>query len=129
RLGALAMARIDVPRRGGAALLGLTVDAVSRLQLQGGAVVGPFYGGYGGASFAILGGAVRPAISAGVTIVASDGPRYALRGAGGLELALGRHLSLIAELGVDPVLNAQVTDTLAIEKTVLIPAVGAVGRL
>jgi tetratricopeptide (TPR) repeat protein len=129
RLGVLAMARVDVSNRGGAALLGLTVDVLSRLQLQGAAIVGPFYGGYGGASLAILRGVVRPTISAGVTIFSSDGPRYALRGAGGLELQLGRHVSLIAELGVDYVLNEQVTETLDIKKVLFVPAVGASGRL
>ena len=123
------MARIDAPRAGAAALLGLAVDVLPRLQLQGAAIVGPFYGGYGGASFAILGGTFRPLVTAGMTIFSSDGPRYALRGAGGLEVQLGRHVSLIAELGVDYVLNEQVTSSLAIKKAVFIPAIGASGRL
>jgi len=129
RLGLLAMARIDAPRAGAAALFGLTVDVLPRLQLQGAAIVGPFYGGYGGASFALLGGAFRPLVTAGMTIFSSDGPRYALRGAGGLEVQIGRHLSLIAEVGVDYVLNEQVTNSLEIKKAVFIPAIGASGRL
>jgi tetratricopeptide (TPR) repeat protein len=129
RLGALAMVRVDAPRRGAAALIGLTVDALPRLQLQGAALLGPFYGGYAGAGFSILDGAWRPFAAAGMTIFASDGARYSLRAAGGLELLLSRHVSLIAELGVEYVLNEQLTDTLAIKKTVFIPAVGAAGRL
>ena len=95
------------------------------MQLQAAAILGPVYGGFAGATIAILPGRFRPIVSAGVPIFASDGPRFALRGAGGIELQLNRHLALIAELGLEYMLNPE--DDIAAAR--FIPAVGASGRL
>lgn len=125
RVGAFALAHLDVPHKGAAGFVGVTFDVIERLQIQGAAILGPNYGGYAGATFSILSGKFRPIVSAGMPIFMSDGARYALRGAGGLELQINRHVSLIAELGVEYLLNPE-SD---IETTVFIPAVGASGRL
>jgi hypothetical protein len=96
-----------------------------RLQVQGAALIGTSSGGYAGVTFAVLGGRIRPLVSVGVPVFVSDGPRVALRGAGGLELALHRKLSLVAEVGVEHVVNPEE----GITPTALIPAIGAIGRL
>jgi hypothetical protein len=125
RLGVMAMVHVDAPNAGGAALLGLTVDVLPRLELAGAAIVGPYYGGYLGATFKILEGTFRPFVAAGMPVFASDGARFAVRGAGGLEIALNRHIALIAEIGVEYLLNPEAD----ISATAFIPAVGASARL
>ncbi|MEJ7601903.1 MAG: hypothetical protein WKG01_28665 [Kofleriaceae bacterium] len=124
RLGVLALAHLDIPD-GGAAVVGLTADLTSRIQVQAAAILGPVYGGYAGATVAVLPGRFRPIVSAGIPIFASDGARFALRGAGGIEVQLNRHLALIAEVGLEYMLNPEDD----IEAARFIPAVGASGRL
>jgi len=121
----LALAHVEVIHGGAAAFVGATVDVLPRLQLQGAAILGPSYGGYVGATFALLGGTVRPTLSAGLPIFDSHGARYALRGAAGLELELSRHLSLIIEAGVEYAVNPD----MGITSTVFVPAAGVAGRL
>jgi len=125
RIGAIALEHLDIPHSGAATIVGVTFDVIDRLQIQGGAILGPNYGGYLGAAFAVLPGKFRPIVVAGMPVFSSDGARFAVRGAGGLELQLNRHLALIAELGVEYLFNPE-TD---IKETVFIPAVGASGRL
>ena len=125
RIGALAMAHLDLPRGGGAALIGLTLDVTGALQIQGAAILGPTYGGYAGAAFAFLDGSLRPFLSAGMPIFVSNGARYGVRGGGGVELQVTRHVSLIAELGAEVMLNPEDN----ILRAAFIPAIGASGRL
>jgi tetratricopeptide (TPR) repeat protein len=125
RIGALAMAHLDIPRQGGAAFLGVTADVIERLQVQAAAIVGPYYGGYAGAAYAIATGQFQPFVAAGMPIFSSSGARFGLRGAGGLEVQLNRHVALIAELGVEYMLNPEID----IKKVLFVPAVGASGRL
>jgi len=125
RIGAIAIAHVDFANRGGAGLVGVTVDVTPRLQAQAAAILGPSYGGYVGASFAILGGRLRPIVAAGLPIFVSGGARVALRGAGGVELEVNRHLALIAELGVEYLVNPEAD----VDHTLFIPAIGAAGRL
>jgi hypothetical protein len=125
RVGVMALAHVDIANGGGAGLFGATVDVTSRLQAQAAAILGPSYGGYAGASFAILGGQLRPVVSAGLPIFVSHGARVAARGAVGVELALNRHLALIAELGVEYLVNPEAD----VKHTLVIPAIGAAGRL
>ncbi|MCX5745043.1 MAG: hypothetical protein NT062_21360 [Proteobacteria bacterium] len=125
RFGALAQALVDVPNRGGAARVGLTVDVSDRVQAQAMALLGGTSGGYLGASVALLTGAIRPIVSAGLPIFISNGARVAIRGAGGVELLINRHLSVIVELGVEHVFNPEM-DVVA---NTFIPAVGVAGRL
>ncbi len=125
RVGLLALAHVEVIHGGAAAFVGLTADVLPRLQLQGAAILGPSYGGYVGAAFAILDGQVRPLITAGLPIFDSHGARYALRGAGGVEVELSRHLALIVEVGVEYNLNPD----MGIKSTAFVPAIGVAGRL
>jgi tetratricopeptide (TPR) repeat protein len=125
RIGVVALAHVDLSNGGGAGLVGVTADVTPRLQAQVAAILGPSSGGYAGASLAILDGSVRPILSAGVPVFASHGARIAIRAAAGLELALNRHLALIAELGVEYLTNPEAD----VERTLFVPAIGAAGRL
>ena len=125
RLGGTAVAHLDLPRGGGAALVGITADATNALQVELSAILGPAYGVYPGARFAFLAGKVRPLVAAGLPIFFSDGARVGVRGGGGVELQLTRNLSLIGELGVEVMLNPE-DDIL---RAAFIPALGATGRL
>jgi hypothetical protein len=126
KIGVTAIAHLDVLHGGGAGLVGATFDVTGRLQAQAAAIVGPSYGGYLGAAFALRGGKLRPVISAGVPMFMSNGARVGIRGAGGFDLAVSRHLAVMVELGVEHMLNAE-SDVQ--HRTLLIPAVGAVGHL
>lgn len=125
RLGAIVIAHIDPSNQGAAVIVGLTADVIDRVQVQGAALLGPASGFYVGGSFAVLDGRVRPIIAAGMPVFFSDGARVALRGAAGVELALNRHFSVIAELGVEYLVNPEP----GVSKTLFIPAVGATARL
>ncbi len=125
RVGAYAMEHLDISHSGAATLVGVTFDVLDRVRVEGAAILGPNYGGYAGATVAILTGKFRPIVAAGVPIFFSDGARYGMRGAGGLELQLSRHLALVAELGVELMVNPEDD----IKELVFIPAIGAMGRL
>jgi hypothetical protein len=127
RFGLIAIAHVDVYNPGGAGLFGITVDLTHRLEAQAAAVLGREYGGYAGASFALVVGKLRPIISAGVPMFWSDGARVGVRGAGGVEIEVNRHLTLIAELGIEHMFNAEAT--LGAKPVLVIPAIGAAGRL
>ncbi|HEY1815594.1 MAG TPA: hypothetical protein VGG74_24770 [Kofleriaceae bacterium] len=133
RFGLVALGHFDFSG-GGAALVGLTFDATSRLEIDATAIVGPNLGGYVGASFAILTGTLRPIICAGLPVFSNDGARYAIRGAAGLEIAANRHFAVIVELGVERDLNPQSVIDIdgmphTVDKTAFIPALGASARL
>ena len=123
--GGIAIAHLDIPRGGAAVLAGITYDISSAFQVQASAILGPTYGAYAGASFAFLGGNVRPMLAAGMPLFVSHGIRAGVRAAGGVELVITRHVSLIAELGAEVMLNPEDN----ILKAAFIPAVGASGRL
>lgn len=125
RLGGIAVAHLDLPRGGGAAIVGITADATKALQVELSAILGPAYGVYPGARFAFLTGTVRPLVAAGMPIFFSEGARVGVRGGGGVEMQLTRNLSLIGELGVEVMLNPE-DDIL---RAAFIPALGATGRL
>lgn len=125
RLGAVVAAHIDPSNKGAAALVGLTADVVSRLQVQATALVGPTSGGYIGASFGLLPGKLRPIIVVGLPVFFSDGARFAVRGAAGAEYAFDAHFAVFAEVGAEYMLNPEPMVT----KTLFIPALGVTGRL
>jgi hypothetical protein len=125
KLAGLALVHLDIPRGGAAALVGLGYDITGAFQVQGTAILGPTYGAYFGAAFAFLDGRVRPFAAAGLPIFVSNGIRVGLRGAGGAEIAITKHVSLIAELGAELMLNPEDN----ILKVAFIPAIGASGRL
>jgi hypothetical protein len=124
RLGALVFGHFDVPH-GGAALVGITADVTARIAIRAAAIVGPHVGGYAGGVFAFLVHRYRPYVEAGVPIFASNGARYGIRGAAGLEYDLDRHLALVLEAGVEHTFNTEMD----VEATTFVPAVGVVGRL
>lgn len=125
RLGVLAFAHVDPKFAGAAGLVGVSYVTVGALQVEAGALLGTTFGGYAGARYAFLHGLVRPVVAAGVPIFVSNGARIGVRAAGGIELALHRRLSLVAEVGVEHVFNPEP----AIASTLLVPAIGAIGRL
>jgi len=125
RFAGIAMAHLDIPRGGGAARVGLAFDITGQLAVQAAALIGPNTGGYAGAAFTFLPGNLRPFIALGMPMFFSDGPRYGVRAGGGLEIVITRHVSIVAELGIEVLLNPE-ND---IRKAVMIPALGATGRL
>lgn len=125
RLGALALAHADFKNKGGAAVVGLAYDVFDRVQVQAAALLGPKSGGYAGVAVALLTGRVKPVIVAGMPLFVSNGARVGIRGAAGVQVAFNRHISAVAELGVEHVFNAEPLVT----KTLFIPAVGVIGRL
>lgn len=127
RFGLSAVAHVDVYNLGGAGLFGITVDVTRRLELQAAALLGKHVGGYAAASFAIITGKLRPILSAGVPIFASSGARFSVRGAGGVEIEVSRHLTLIAEIGVEHVFNPE--PMVGAKPVLVVPAIGAAGRL
>ena len=124
-IAGVALAHLDIPRGGAAALVGISYDISAPLQLQAAAIIGPTYGAYAGARFAFLDGKLRPFLAAGLPLFFSNGVRIGVRGAGGGELEVTPHFSLIAELGVEMMLNPE-DDIL---RAAFIPAVGIAGRL
>jgi len=125
KLAGIALAHLDVPRGGAAALVGISYDISRALQVQGAAIIGPTYGAYAGARFAFTDGKLRPFLAAGMPVFISNGARVGVRGAGGGELEITPHFSLIAELGAEMMLNPE-DDIL---EAAFIPAIGVSGRL
>lgn len=126
RVGILALAHVDPSAPGAAGVVGLVGDVTDRIGLRAAAILGPKFGGYAGASFAILTARVRPIIAVAMPFFRSDGWRWAIRGAGGVELAMNRNLSVIAEVGVEHLFNPE--DSVE-SKTLFVPALGVSGRL
>jgi hypothetical protein len=123
--GAIAVAHMDFKYKGGAGVVGVTREVFEGVQVEAAAILGPSSGAYVGGRYAMLHGALHPTIAAGVPMFVSSGARFGVRGAGGLEYDLTRHLALVAEVGVEHVFNPQ--DNIA--ATLFIPALGALGRL
>jgi hypothetical protein len=136
RFGVIALAHLDVPfddrPRGGAMLVGATGDVTDQVRAQVALIIGPtaetdvtVSGAFAGASFAFLSGALRPLVSAGLPVFFSNGARWAVRGAAGVEWQINKHISVIGELGLEYVFNPE-----PMYKTnVFVPAIGAAGRL
>jgi tetratricopeptide (TPR) repeat protein len=126
RLGGIALAHVDPANGGAAAIVGAEVSVTGRIDVRAAAILGPYVGGYVGGSVALLTGRVRPIVAVAMPMFRSDGMRFAVRGAGGVELVVNRHLAVIAELGVEHLLNPQDSVT---SKTLVVPALGVGGRL
>jgi len=125
RIGALVIGHFDIPH-GGAALVGVTADVIDRVEVRAAAILGPKIGAYAGGTFAFLTDRYRPYLSAGVPVFFSSGARYGIRGAGGLEWIVNRHLAFVIEAGVEHEFNLEMGVTKA---TVFVPAAGVIGRL
>ncbi|MEO6777334.1 MAG: PEGA domain-containing protein [Kofleriaceae bacterium] len=125
RFGALVLGHFDIPH-GGAALVGVTADVTRRVEARATAILGPKIGAYAGATFSLLTDRYRPYLSAGIPVFFSSGVRYGIRGAGGLEWIVNRHLAFVIEAGVEHEFNLEMGVTKA---TVFVPAAGVIGRL
>lgn len=139
RIGALAIVHVSVvPKLGSAALVGATFDALPQLAVDAAVLLGPglvtdgmaslpppSFGGYVGASYAFLPGTLRPRAGGGMTVFASDGARFQVRGAGGVEYVANRNLSLMVELGAELALNAEDD----IRDIAFVPSLAVAGRL
>jgi len=116
---------VDAQGRGAAASAGVLARFRERYEARASVLVGARAGGYVGGVVYLTRGRVRPLVSAGMPVLFADGPRFAVRGAGGVAWEASPRLSLVLELGVEQWLNAE-SD---IDATQLIPAVGAVVHL
>jgi hypothetical protein len=123
--GAIAVAHVDIKYKGAAGVVGVTRQLMPGLQVEAAAILGPSAGGYLGGRYALLQGSLHPVVAAGVPIFVSSGARFGVRGAGGVEFELNRHIALLAELGVEHMFNPQAN----IAGTLFIPAIGALGRM
>ncbi len=126
RFGGIALAHVDPSNKGAAAVVGLSVSVTERVGVRAAAILGPYVGGYAGATLAVLTGRVRPILAIAMPMFRSDGMRVAVRGVGGVELQLTRYFAVIAELGVEHLLNPQDSVT---SPTLFVPALGIGGRL
>ena len=125
RFGAIAVAHLDFKYKGGAGIVGMTAQLATGLQAELAAILGPSSGAYAGARYALLPGSFHPVVAAGVPLFVASGARIGIRGAGGIQVDVNRHLAIVAELGVEHVFNPQPN----IASTLFIPAIGALGRL
>jgi len=141
RIGALVGTHVDALHGGGAALIGATADVIDHLEVQLAVMLGPGIvaksdndldrpklGGFAGISYSILqflDGKLAPLVAVGLPVFVSNGARYSLRAAAGVEYTLNRHLALILELGGERTLNPE-ND---IRRNLFVPSLTAVGRL
>lgn len=133
RLSALVFGHFDITG-GAAAFIGAAFDVTERLQVRGAGIIGPNFGGFAGANFALLTGTLRPFVAFGIPLFFNDGARIGLRGAGGLEIVANRHFAVLVELGVEHNLNPQMEVEFSgalrkINSTAFIPALGVSARL
>ena len=125
RLGALVLAHLDVTHRGIGVLVGPTFDVSDRLELNACAILGPTYGAYAGASFTLVGNETRVYIAAGLPVFVSDGARVGTRAGLGIDYRMSRHLSVLAEVGGEVLLNPEDDK----RQLAFIPSLGLTGRL
>lgn len=125
RWGAIALAHVDIKYKGGAGVVGATAQLVGGLSGEAAAILGPSSGAYLGARYRLMTGALHPVVAAGLPIFVASGARIGVRGAGGIEYELNRHVAFVAEIGVEHVFNPQPN----IAATLFVPAVGALARL
>lgn len=129
RAGLYALAHIDIAHEGAAARVGLSFDITKMIQVQGAGILGPTFGAYVGGQISFLDGKLRPMVAAGMPVFFSSGTRFAVRGAGGVEYLLSRNIALIAEVGVEYMINPEDDADFRIKDIYFVPAVGASGRL
>ena len=129
RIGVYALAHIDIAHEGAAARTGISFDITKMIQVQAAGILGPTFGAYAGGQVSFLDGKLRPMVAAGMPIFFSNGARFAVRGAGGIEYAIHKHIALIAEVGVEYMINPENDADFRIKDIYFVPAVGASGRL
>ncbi|HSD86525.1 MAG TPA: hypothetical protein VLB44_03385, partial [Kofleriaceae bacterium] len=125
KLGFFAYEHVDIQFKGAATFVGASYEVLPKLGAELAGIIGPKPGAYLGARYAILPGMFRPIVAVGMPLFFSNGARVAVRGAGGLEVAVHRHVSLVAEVGVEHWFNPEAN----FASTTFIPALGAVARL
>ena len=125
KLGFFAYEHVDIQFKGAATFVGAAYEVMPQLQAEGGGVLGPKLGAYLGARYAILPGKLRPVVAVGMPLFFSDGARFGVRGAGGLEVIVHKHVAVAAEIGVEHVFNPEMN----FASTTFIPALGAIIRL
>jgi len=125
RLGATVGVHIDPANKGAAATVGAVFAVIPRVEVNAAALLGPNQGGYLGATIYVLTGTWRPTVTVGAPMFFSHGARVSARGAAGLEVVASRHLSLVAEVGVERALNPEPD----IDKWSFIPSIAVHGRL
>ncbi|HUQ06859.1 MAG TPA: PEGA domain-containing protein [Kofleriaceae bacterium] len=101
RLALTLRAVVDHELSGAAVQPGLEVTLSPRVSLVAAATVGPTVGGYAGARARLTTGRLRPLLAVGAPIFAFDGVRFGVRGAGGVEAALGARVTVSLELGIE----------------------------
>jgi hypothetical protein len=126
RLALTLRAVVDHELSGAAVQPGLEVTLHPRVSLIAAATVGPTFGGYAGARMRLTTGRLRPLLAVGAPIFAFDGVRLGVRGAGGVEAALGSRFTVSLELGVE---HYFVQDRDMRAATVLAPAAAVNARL
>jgi HAMP domain-containing protein len=125
KLGFFAYEHVDIQFKGAATFVGAEYEVVPQLQAEAGGVLGPKFGAYVGARYAILPGKLRPVVALGMPLFFSDGARVGVRAAGGVEVILHRNVALALEAGVEHVFNPEMN----FAATTFIPALGAIVRL
>jgi hypothetical protein len=125
KLGFFAYEHVDIQFKGAATFVGAAYEVIPQLQAEVGGVLGPKFGAYVGARYAILPGKLRPVVAVGMPMFFSDGPRVGVRGAGGVEVIVHKHVAIAAEVGVEHVFNPEMN----FAATTFIPALGAIVRL
>jgi hypothetical protein len=125
KLGFFAYEHVDIQFKGAATFVGASYEVMPQLQAEGGGVLGPKFGAYVGARYAILPGKLRPVVALGMPVFFSGGARFGVRGAGGIEVIVHKHVAVAAEVGVEHVFNPEMN----FASTTFIPALGAIVRL
>ncbi len=126
KLGAALHVVADPEGPGGAVLAGASYGVLERVDIAGGAIIGPHAGAYASATLYMARGSVRPiAVAATPTFVVDGEVRPGLRGAIGVEWIPTMRLSLMVQLAVEhyPTAADDQVDTL------FAPSFGVVSRL
>lgn len=107
RLGVVFDVAVADGGEGGALAPGIMLRVADRFDITAKALVSTLKGGYVGASWHLLRGRWRPAISMGIPVFASQGARIGVRSAVAFSAELTSHISIAAELGGEFFLNPE----------------------
>jgi hypothetical protein len=130
--GVIGIVRLDGKGRGFAGGLGLAYAPIDPVVLEMAVLKSALWGVYAGARVRLMPGRIRPYVSGGGAVF--EYPDDAMQthvapgvhGAGGIELALHRHLALDVEIAVEHFFGV---DPALYDPTVIVPTIGVVGRL
>lgn len=105
--GVFARAHVDALHVGAAGLVGGYWQPTSQVRIALGGLWGPTLGGYLGATAAVTHARLRPALTVALPWFWSEGPRFAVRGALGLQAQLTPRFGVSVEVGGEYLLNAE----------------------